>query len=185
MLRLRQAAFMGRDCLLVYRADSARTVRWLPGALEAMLLLQRSGHELIMVIDQPGLATGQVRSDAHWAWAAAVRLQLHDVGIRLAGMLLCPHDPDGHVAPYNIACECRKPAPGLLLRAAKNLNLNLGNSVMFAADETDLARGQRAGVSQLVWIQAGGQQHWVGRTLVSPTLLEAVQTLRRGPLDAV
>lgn len=185
MFRLRQAAFMGRDCLLVNHGKTAHKVHWLPGALEAMLMLQRTGHELIMVIDQPGLATGKVRSDAHWAWAAAVRLQLHDVGIRLAGMLLCPHDPEGHVAPYNIACDCRKPEPGLLLRAANTLSLNLGNSVVFAADEADLVRGQRAGVSQLVLIQASAPRHWVGKTLFAPTLLDAVQTLRRGPLEAV
>ena len=54
MLRLRQAAFMGRDCLLVYRADTARTVRWLPGALEAMLLLQVVAAEAVVLIHLVG-----------------------------------------------------------------------------------------------------------------------------------
>ncbi len=183
MHRLRQAAFIGRDCLVTYQLTSPRTVQWLPGALEAMRQLQRSGHELIMVIDQPGLATGQVRAEDHWAWAAAVRLQLHAMGIRLAGMLLCPHHAGGHIPPYNTNCTCHKPRPDLLLQAGKTLSLNLEASVIFAADEAEMQRGRGAGMAQLVRIDPASKLRWQAQGLVAPDLLGAVQALRRRPLN--
>ena len=66
-------------------------------------------------------------------------------GVQLDGSLLCPHHPDGVVSGLSGPCECRKPAPGMLLRAARALNIDMGASWMLGDTDADVLAGAAAG----------------------------------------
>jgi D-glycero-D-manno-heptose 1,7-bisphosphate phosphatase len=149
----RKAAFLDRDGVI--NVDRAYVHRWedfefLPGAVEAMRRLQDAGYALVVVTNQSGVARGYYGEDdvarLHEAMAAA----LAQAGVRLAAVEHCPHHPGGRVARYAVACDCRKPAPGMILRAARALELDLAASVMFGDKASDIEAARRAGVGRAV-----------------------------------
>jgi len=136
----RRALFVDRDGTLIadvgYPRDPAR-VEPLPGAIDALHALG-ARFALVIVSNQSGLGRGLI-TDAE---ARAVHDRVIDVfaraGIGFAGAYYCPHAPGA-------GCPCRKPAPGLLLDAARELGLDLARSVMIGDKASDVAAGRAAG----------------------------------------
>jgi histidinol phosphatase-like enzyme len=85
--------------------------------------------------------------------------RLARLGVSLAGFYYCPHDPGGSVARYRGLCNCRKPAPGLLERAARELDVDLGESWMVGDILDDVEAGRRAGCRTIL-IDAGNETEW-------------------------
>jgi histidinol-phosphate phosphatase family protein len=113
-------------------------VALLPGAAEALRAFAAAGLKVVVVSNQSGIGRGLItRAEAAAVHERFVEL-LADEGVELAGAYYCPHAPDD-------GCDCRKPAPGLLLRAADELGLDLGRSVMVGDKEADVEAGRRAG----------------------------------------
>lgn len=119
----------------------------IPGVGEAIASLNRLRLPLIVVSNQPGIAEGKLTPFLLDAITERMRAGLAIFGARLDGVLYCRHHPDGVIDPYAIECECRKPKPGLLFRAARERNLSLSDSFMIGADSDDIAAGQAAGVT--------------------------------------
>jgi histidinol phosphatase-like enzyme len=93
----------------------------------------------------------------------SLRRLLAAFGVPLAGFYYCPHHPKGTVAAYTVSCRCRKPAPGLLLRAAAEHGIALDQSWMIGDILDDIEAGRRAGC-QTVLIDNGNETEWrVGR----------------------
>ncbi len=140
-----RALFLDRDGTLItdvgYPRDPA-LVEPLPGAIDALLELQRT-WQLVIISNQSGIARGLI-TDAE---ATAVHARVVEVfaqgGVRFAGSYYCPHAPDA-------GCRCRKPAPGLLLDAARDLGLDLAASVMVGDKPSDLDAGRAAGVADVM-----------------------------------
>jgi D-glycero-D-manno-heptose 1,7-bisphosphate phosphatase len=84
-----------------------------------------------------------------------MRERLAEQGITLAGVYHCPHHPQGRVAAYATPCDCRKPAPGMLLRAAAELDLDVSRSVMVGDKASDARAGRAAGVRWTVLVESG------------------------------
>jgi histidinol-phosphate phosphatase family protein len=141
----RAALFLDRDGTLIvdvgYPRDPA-LVEPLPGAIDALRELQRR-YALVIISNQSGLARGLITA----AEAAAVHARTVDLfaagGVTFAGAYYCPHAPDA-------ACRCRKPAPGLLLDAARDLDLDLAASIMIGDKPSDLEAGRAAGCGQVL-----------------------------------
>ncbi len=114
----------------------------MPGVPEACETLRRAGFVLLVVTNQPDIARGvQDRAVVDEFHALLLR------ALPIDAVYVCPHDDaDG--------CNCRKPAPGMLLEAARDLNLDLGNSVMVGDRWRDVEAGQRAGC-RTVFIDRG------------------------------
>lgn len=151
--RTRGAVFFDRDGVL--NLDHGYTHRWdqfewTPGAIEAVKAVNDRGLFAFVVTNQSGVARGYYGEDdvarLHEAMAAA----LAQAGVRLAAVEHCPHHPGGRVARYAVACDCRKPAPGMILRAARALELDLAASVMFGDKASDIEAARRAGVGRAV-----------------------------------
>ena len=138
----RRAVFLDRDGVLnravvrdgrPYPPHSVDELEILPGTADQLARLRQAGFALIVVTNQPDVARGrQTRT--------AVELINADLGkrLRLDDFLVCYHDDDSH-------CECRKPAPGLLLSAARDRNLDLTRSFMVGDRWRDIGAGNRAG----------------------------------------
>lgn len=130
------------------------------GAARGLRRLSEAGYRLVVVTNQSGVARGYfpeaalegVREDLD-------RLILRASGARLAGFYYCPHHPEGVVPGYAIECDCRKPRPGMLLRAAKELDIDLSRSWMVGDVLNDVEAGRRAGCRTIL-INNGNETEW-------------------------
>jgi D-glycero-D-manno-heptose 1,7-bisphosphate phosphatase len=129
----RPAVFLDRDGTLVEEAhylDRLDRLALFPWSVDAVRLLARAGFAVIVVSNQSGVARGFF--DEAFVEATHRRLDalLAAGGARVDGYYYCPHHPEGAVAAYRVRCECRKPAPGMLRRAAAEHDLDLARSVV-------------------------------------------------------
>lgn len=159
---LLRAVFLDKDGTLVedvpYNVDPAR-VRLTRGAAEGLRALHAAGYGLFVISNQSGVARGYFPEAALAAVEARVRELLHEAGVPLAGFYYCPHHPKGVVPAYAIACACRKPAPGLIERAAREHGLDLARS-WFVGDILDDVQAGRAAGCRTVLLDTGHETEW-------------------------
>jgi len=178
----RAAVFLDKDGTLVenvpFNADPAR-LAFTPSALPAVALLAAAGYALVVVTNQPGIASGRIgRAEfARLECALAHRVRT-EAGVALAGIFACPHVPGATGEP---ACPCRKPAPGLIERAARSLGIDLARSWMVGDILDDIEAGARAGC-RTVLLDVGNETVWRTSPLRTPRhrvrdLYEAAQRI--------
>jgi D-glycero-D-manno-heptose 1,7-bisphosphate phosphatase len=156
------AIFIDKDGTLLedvpYNADPA-LMRFAPGAREALALLAVYPYALFVVSNQSGVALGKFEERALLEIEHRLRQMFAECGAKLAGVYWCPHHPEGSVAPYAIVCDCRKPAPGMLLRAAEEHGIDLGNSWFIGDILDDVEAGHRAGCRTIL-LDNGHETEW-------------------------
>jgi len=144
----RRAVFLDRDGTLVhprhYPARPCDLVLY-SGIAPDLWRLQRAGFQLVVITNQAGIARGCFGEAELAAMHAHLAVTLAGQGVRLDGIYHCPHHPDGAIPELAIRCDCRKPAPGLLLRAARELGIDLAQSWMIGDILDDVEAGNRAG----------------------------------------
>lgn len=141
-----------------------------PGVAEAIRLLNEAGYLVVVATNQAGIARGYYTEEDLCAVHRKLRDEIAAGGGRLDGIYHCPHHPTAGDGALTRACFCRKPAPGMLYRAALDLEIDLGGSWMIGDREGDLEAGRRAGcrtalaltgegrTTQEALAQAGGAQ---------------------------
>ena len=129
---------------------------FVPGALEACRLLEDAGYALVVVTNQSGIGRGLYTRQEFSKLTDWMRAQFAAAGAPLAGVYFCPHHPTEAEGEYLRACDCRKPAPGMLLDAARELNLDLSRSLMFGDRATDLEAARAAGVPHRILLGTNG-----------------------------
>jgi D-glycero-D-manno-heptose 1,7-bisphosphate phosphatase len=147
----RRAAFVDRDGVLnqdLGYVGRVEDFHWLPGAIDALRRLQDTGRALVVITNQSGIARGYYSEADFEHLSAHMRRELEAHGVRLDAIEHCPHLPDAPVAAYRRDCDCRKPAPGMILRAARRLGIDLGESWLFGDKPGDIAAGRAAGVGR-------------------------------------
>lgn len=131
----------------------------LEGVAEAVRMINQSGYLAIVVTNQPVIARGEVSWEELTQIHNKMETLLGEEGAYLDDVFCCPHHPDkgyaGERAEYKIECGCRKPKPGLLLRAAEKYNIDLGHSWMIGDSINDIEAGRRAGCRTAYLGQAG------------------------------
>jgi D-glycero-D-manno-heptose 1,7-bisphosphate phosphatase len=152
--RALQAIFFDRDGTLmvdrVYLADPDG-VELLPGAAAAVRMAREHGYLALLVTNQSGLARG--RFDEHEFSAVQGRLLelLAEEGATLDAIYHCPHHPDAGEDPrYTWRCHCRKPAPGMLLAAARRFGIDLSRSAVIGDSESDIQAARSVGATGLL-----------------------------------
>ncbi len=140
-----RAVFLDKDGTLiepdfhgVESAAEAAQVRLLPDVAAGLRRLQEAGYLLIVVTNEAGVARGDFSEEALAGVKRRVKDLLSAEGVRLSAFYYCPHDPEG-------SCTCRKPLPGLLLRAADDHHVDLSRSWMIGDTAHDTAAGRLAG----------------------------------------
>lgn len=159
---MRRAVFFDKDGTLVddvpYNVDPQK-IRLRKGAVTALRRLSRAGFAIGIVTNQGGVARGYFRE------ADLARVEEHlckavgPTALKRGRFFYCPHHPDGTVAPYNRHCICRKPRPGLLLKAARRLRVPLRDCWMVGDILDDVETGRRAGC-RAVFVDTGGETEW-------------------------
>ena len=125
--------------------DRLEKLKLIPVAAEAIRLINSSGMKAVVVTNQSGVARGLFDE----AFVDTVHIRLREMlraeGAFLDGIYFCPHHPTEGRERYLMTCDCRKPAPGLLLQAAADLNLDPVRSYMVGDTLKDIEAGIRAG----------------------------------------
>lgn len=147
-----RAVFLDRDGTLNryvgFLRDPAE-LELLPHAAEMVRKINRSGYLAILVTNQPVIARGEVTVDRLREIHNKLETLLGEAGAYLDAIYYCPHHPDkgfsGEIPELKTECECRKPRPGMLLRAAEDWNIDLSESWMVGDSESDMLAGKAAG----------------------------------------
>ncbi len=164
-----RAAFLDRDGVLNEGVPDPETgllesplhpdeVRLLPGVGPALGELAAAGFVLVGASNQPAAAKGKVSLEELIATQERVLELLVAEGVRFAAFKLCLHHPQGIVPELSGPCECRKPAPGMLLEAAAELALDLQSSWMIGDTDGDVGAGRNAGC-RTVLVEYPGSAH--------------------------
>jgi D-glycero-D-manno-heptose 1,7-bisphosphate phosphatase len=155
-LKRNRAIFVDRDGVLndlVYDKKegrlsspvSARELRVFPFVAESVKKLREMGYLVIVISNQPGVAKRQFTRTELERMNAKIRRDLASKGTSLDGEYYCLHSPDGLVKELRISCDCRKPKPGLLLRAAREMDIDLARSYFVGDGLIDVEAGKKAG----------------------------------------
>jgi len=178
---LRPAVFLDRDGVIIEnRADHVKSipeVRFIPGALEALARLAQRECLIVIVTNQAAIGRGLLTRQTADEINAYILEHITAAGGRIDGVYLCPHLPEA-------ACACRKPAPGMLLEATRDLGIDLHASVMIGDALTDIQAAQAVQAQPFLVLTGRGavQAPELSRTGLMPTptfssLAEAVDQL--------
>jgi D-glycero-D-manno-heptose 1,7-bisphosphate phosphatase len=155
--------FIDRDGTLteeVGYVNHPRRIRLLPRAAEAIRRLNAAAVPAVLVTNQAGVARGYFSAEVLEAVNAELIRQLKDADAHLDGVYVCVHHPTEGVPPYRADCDCRKPKPGLLTRAAHELGLDLAASTMVGDKASDLESGRAVGARGVLVLTGYGQGDW-------------------------
>lgn len=151
---LQKAVFLDRDGTLNQEVGFLRSVDELTlidGVTDAVRKINESGYLAIVVTNQPVIARGEVTFETLREIHNKLETLLGMEGAYIDGLYFCPHHPnkgfEGEVAEYKIPCECRKPKPGMLLKAASDFRIDLSASYMIGDTIRDIQAGAAAGVT--------------------------------------
>ena len=146
---LRAAVFLDRDGTIneeIGYLDNPEKLRILPGAARAIRMINRCGMAAIVVTNQSGIARGYFDEPTLEAIHRRLGDDIARKGARIDRFYYCPHHPTQGETPYRRDCPCRKPAPGMLFKAARELSLSLADSWIVGDTLKDIEAGARAGV---------------------------------------
>jgi D-glycero-D-manno-heptose 1,7-bisphosphate phosphatase len=147
-----KAVFLDRDGVLNVKRgfiSKPEDLELLPGAAEAVRGINNSGYLAIVITNQPVIARGEASPEDLEEIHKKLESDLGREGAYLDDIFYCPHHPDrgfpGERPEYKIDCDCRKPKPGLLFRAAEKYHIDLSRSYMIGDSKTDVEAALAAG----------------------------------------
>jgi D-glycero-D-manno-heptose 1,7-bisphosphate phosphatase len=184
----RPAVFMDRDGTLSHEVGYVNHLsrfRLYPWSVDAVRLVNRAGYAAVVVTNQAGVARGYYPESLVHEVNAALRAAMEGGGARLDGLFVCLHHPSVGEPPYRQDCDCRKPRPGLVRRAEKELGLDLARSWVVGDRHGDLQLAWSVGARAALVASGYGRgelQHHAPRwsrppDLVAEHLLEAVERI--------
>ncbi|MDB5250261.1 MAG: hydrolase, HAD-superfamily, subfamily [Segetibacter sp.] len=188
MTEKRKAVFLDKDGTLIpdvpYNVNPD-LITLEDGVIEGLRLLKKDGFCFVIISNQAGVAKGYFNYHQLNQVEQKINLLLQPAGIKIEKYLFCPHHPEGKVKEYSTDCSCRKPKPGMILQAAKDLEINLEQSWMIGDILNDAEAGNRAGCKTIL-INNGNETEWVNGlyrepTFVAANFLEAVNFIRSNP----
>ncbi|HYE65668.1 MAG TPA: HAD family hydrolase [Pyrinomonadaceae bacterium] len=184
----RRAAFIDRDGTIseeVGYVNHPSRYRIFPYSAEAVRLLNNAGWLAILVTNQAGVARGYFTEDLIGAVHGALKQDLERAHARLDAIYYCAHHPSVGEPPYRLDCDCRKPKPGLIQRAAEDFNIDLAESWMIGDRYSDIELARNAGVRSAFILSGYGRGEWEYQRpswkhepdLVAEDLLDAVRRI--------
>jgi histidinol-phosphate phosphatase family protein len=190
---LRTAVFIDRDGTLNVEVNHLKhpdQLKLLPGVAKAIRRLNRSGTLAVVVTNQPVVARGDITYEGLSKVHARLESHLGIEGAFVDGIYVCPHHPDsgfqGEVTELKVACECRKPKPGLIDLACRELNIDRRCSWMIGDTTSDIETARRAGVRSIL-LRTGyagsDTKHALHPDYVCRDLPDAVEWILNGHIE--
>ena len=144
------ALFIDRDGTIIKQIDghyisSIEQIELIENIFPAIMMLQNEGYLVIIVTNQAGINKGILSNELVDEINQHIIRLLKKQGIDVSAVYVCPHKPEEQ-------CKCRKPQPGLLLKAAKEHNIDLENSIIIGDTDKDTEAGLNAGLKKVIKI---------------------------------
>ena len=186
----RAGVILDRDGTLIHEArylDRLENIQFFPYTIDAVRLLNRAGFVVVVATNQAGVARGLLDESFVAEAHAEIAARLRTGGAQVDGWYYCPHHPEGVRPEYRQPCECRKPKPGMLQRAAAELDLDLSRSFAVGDRWHDVGAAAAAGAKGiLVRTGYGRAEEGVAAPpyaapLVVDNLIEAVSWILQQP----
>jgi D-glycero-D-manno-heptose 1,7-bisphosphate phosphatase len=185
---MRPAVFIDRDGTIseeVGYINHPSRFRLFPYAADAIKHLNNNGWLAILVTNQAGVARGYFSEEMIQTVHAALTADLESDGAKLDGIYYCAHHPSVGEPPFRLDCDCRKPKPGLITRAAHDFEIDLSSSWMVGDRYSDIELARNAGLKSAFVLSGYGRGEWehqrAGWTekpdFVAEHLLEAVNLI--------
>ena len=186
----RPAVFIDRDGTIseeVGYINHPSRFRVFPYAARAIKLLNDQGWLAIIITNQAGVARGYFSESMIETVHYNLRQELGDEGARVDAIYYCAHHPTVGEPPYRQECDCRKPKPGLINRATKDLDIALEQSWMIGDRYGDVELARNAGVRSVLVLSGYGRGEWENQSslwkhqpdLIAENLLAAVESILR------
>ena len=151
---MNKAVFLDRDGVITqepphyaHRLDQLALIRESGNAIR---LLNENDFRVVIVSNQSGIARGYYNEEDASLFNQALREKLTEMGANIDAIYICPHHPQADIESYRMDCDCRKPKPGMLIKAASDIGIDMKNSFMVGDKLIDIEAGQRAGVSTVL-----------------------------------
>ena len=161
MTARRAAVFLDRDGTINEEVDFVKTPEELvliPGAGAAVRRLNEAGIVSCVISNQSGVARGFYTEADLVGIHAKLERELAEAGGRIDRIYYCPHHPTKGAPPYDIVCECRKPAPGMLLKGACEFDVDLTRSFVVGDRDVDIQVGKAVGAYAILVLTGYGQK---------------------------
>jgi D-glycero-D-manno-heptose 1,7-bisphosphate phosphatase len=132
--------------------QSPEDVRLIEGIADIILWTNQHNITVVEASNQPGVAKGKMSQETSNLIEDRIHHLLKEKGAIINKVYICPHHPKGVVPELTKVCDCRKPAPGLLLKAAQELNLDLKHSIILGDKASDIETGKAAGIKTIIYL---------------------------------
>ena len=157
---MKKVVFLDRDGVITqdppHFAHRIDQLDLIPKSAEAIRLLNENGFKVVVVSNQSGVARGYYREGDIEIFNHAMGDKLKKKGAFIDAIYYCPHHPEAKIEAYRIDCDCRKPKPGMLKQAEKDLNLDLKRSFLVGDKMSDIEAGYRAGCKTILVLTGHG-----------------------------
>ena len=151
---MNQAVFLDRDGVITqeppHYTHKLSQLKLISKSADAIRLLNENGFVVIVASNQSGIAHGYYREEDAILFNQAMKENLAKEGAYIDAIYYCPHHPEAKIERYRVDCNCRKPKPGMLTRAEKELNIDLKQSYIVGDKLSDVEAGERAGCKTIM-----------------------------------
>lgn len=163
---MQRAVFLDRDGTIneeVGYLNHIDRLRLYPWAAPAIRRLNQAGFRTLLITNQGGVARGLFPEYLIHEVHSRMQSELERFGAHLDGIYYCPHHPEGRVEQYRIQCNCRKPRPGMIERAAREWDLDFASSFLVGDKYVDLETGFRFGLRNALVLSGYGRGEYLYR----------------------
>lgn len=177
--------FLDRDGVITadppHYAHRIDQLSLIPGSAEAIRLLNENGFTVIVITNQSGVAKGMYKEEDICIFNTEMQNRLIKMGAHIDAIYYCPHHPEGITPEYRKDCDCRKPKPGMLLKACEDMKLHLKGSYLVGDKWSDINAGRSAGCTTILVMTGHGMDEYTnikGRAhYYADDLLSAVKNI--------
>ena len=149
-----KAVFLDRDGVITqeppHYAHRPDQMALIPGAGDAIRRLNENEYAVIVISNQAGIAYGFYQEEDTLSFNRAMSEELAQAGARLDAVYFCPHHAEAKIERYRLDCDCRKPKPGMLLKAREEHGIDMKQSFMIGDKLTDIEAGNNAGCKTIL-----------------------------------
>lgn len=155
---MNRALILDRDGVINKEVGYLHTIDefdFVDGVFETCVSFQNDGYRIVIVTNQAGIGRGYYSEEQYQRLTDWMISQFALNGVVINAVFHCPHHPIHGLGDYKKECDCRKPKPGLITKAGKELELELVDSIMVGDKSSDLIAAEQAGVGTLVLVKSG------------------------------
>ncbi len=176
------AVFLDRDGVINYEKEYVGRIEdfdFIPGVPQALKKIQSLGFVLFIITNQAGIARGYYSEKDFDILTHHMLDRLMDFGVEVKKVYYCPHHPVHGKEEYKIDCTCRKPSPGMILKAIDEFQVDISRSVLIGDKLSDLEAGKQAGVGTKILVRSGHPISAEAENAADITLTDLSEAARR------